>query len=122
MNLKEKSFGQRYLPKRHSNAKQFLTLGNIHQTKGLEFEVVFILGSHDGYFKRHETFQQKDKILEEISVMLTAVTRSRYYLYMLFPMTHEGWKNKSHKENASIFIRNCKKKLYREYSVELSRE
>jgi DNA helicase II / ATP-dependent DNA helicase PcrA len=122
INLKEKSFGQRYLPKRHSNTEQFLTLGNIHQTKGLEFEVVFILGSHDGYFQRYETFQQKDKISEEISVMLTAITRSRYYLYMLFPMAHEEWKNKTHKENASIFIRNCKKKLYREYSVGLGRE
>ena len=118
MNLKERSFGQRYLPKRHSNTEQFLTLGNIHQTKGLEFEVVFILGSHDGYFQRHETFQQKDKIQEEISVMLTAVTRSRYYLYMLFPMTHEEWKNKSHQENASIFVRNCQSKLFKTYSVE----
>ena len=118
MNLKERSFGQRYVPKRHSNKDQFLTLGNIHQTKGLEFEVVFILGSHDGYFKRHGTFQHRDKVLEEISVMLTAVTRSRYYLYMLFPMTHEEWKNKTHKENASIFIRNCQSKLYQKYSVE----
>ena len=61
MNLKEKSFGQRYLPKRHSNTKQFLTLGNIHQTKGLEFEVVFILGSHDGYFQRHKHFSKRTK-------------------------------------------------------------
>ena len=51
--------------------------------------------------------------------MLTAVTRSRYYLYMLFPMTHEEWKNKTHKENASIFIRNCAGKLYERYSVEV---
>jgi hypothetical protein len=34
-------------------------------------------------------------------------------------MTYEEWKNKTHKENASIFIRNCAGKLYGRYSVEV---
>ena len=95
-----------------------LVLSNIHQAKGDEFEVVFVLGSDDRPFKKFGTFKNPKTVDDEIMVMLTAVTRSRRYLYLMFPMTPKEWKRKKHRTNPSIFIRNSPDNSYHKYSVE----
>ena len=116
--IKEKSFGQYYIPKRHQTTDNFLTLGNVHQIKGQEFKAVFILGSYDSFFESHNSFENEESITDELLIMHTAITRSRRYLYMLFPMTHYDWKRKEHHNNSSIFIRNSPSELYESFSIE----
>lgn len=117
-NLNEKSFGQYYIPKRHQTTDNFLTLGNVHQIKGQEFKVVFIIGSYDTFFETHNSFENDESITDELFIMHTAITRSRGYLYMLFPMTHYDWERGNHPNNPSIFIIRNPKKLYDAFSIE----
>lgn len=102
------------------SSKEYLTLSNIHKAKGKGFKVVFILGPYDHNFedKNFGTFKNDKLITDEIMIIDTAITRCSRHLYFLFPMTYKEWKNKSHKKNPSIFIRNCSKKLYNRYSIE----
>lgn len=117
-NLKENPFGQYHIPKRHKGTDNHLTLGNVHQIKGQEFNVVFILGSYDTFFEKHNSFGNEDSIIDELYIMHTAITRSREYLYILFPMTHYDWERKNHPNNPSIFLIRSPKKLYDVFSIE----
>jgi DNA helicase-2/ATP-dependent DNA helicase PcrA len=116
-NLKQQSFGQYYIPKRHQTTDNFLTLGNVHQIKGQEFKVVFILGSYDTFFENHNSFENEDSITDELFIMHTAITRSREYLYMLFPTTYFDWVRKNRPNNPSSFIKRSPNKLYDAFSI-----
>lgn len=116
-NCQDKSFGEHHNLRGRDQTKKGITLANIHQIKGREFKVMFVLGSPDRLFENHKTFKSKLKITDELFVMLTAITRTKKHLYLLFPMTHDEWKKRIHKRNPSIFIRNCQKKIYHIYSV-----
>lgn len=117
-NYNDPSYEQ-YHPCNANPALGYLTLCNIHKIKGKGFEVVFILGTDDERFKiqNHDIFKNDKNVIDEIMIMDTAVTRSKRYLYFLFPMTYEDWKKKKHLHNPSIFIKNCSEKLYDVYSV-----
>ena len=121
-NCHDKSFGEHHNFKGRYQSKNEITLANIHQIKGREFKIMFVLGSPDtlSIENNRKTFKSKLKITDELFVMLTAVTRTKSHLYMLFPMTHDEWKNRIHKRNPSIFIRNCKRKIYHTHSVVVS--
>ncbi len=116
-NSHDKSFGEHHNFKGRYQSKNEIALANIHQIKGREFKVMFVLGSLDRLFENYKTFKSRLKIADELFVMLTAITRTKSHLYMLFPMTHDEWINRIHKRNPSIFIRNCQKKIYHIYSV-----
>ena len=119
-NCHDKSFGEHHNFKGRYQSKNEITLANIHQIKGREFKVMFVLGSLDRLFENYKTFKSKLKITDELFVMLTAITRTKSHLYLLFPMTHDEWRKRIHKQNPSIFIRNCQKKIYHTHSVLVS--
>ena len=119
-NCHDKSFGEHHNFKGRYQSKNEITLANIHQIKGREFKVMFVLGSLDRLFENYKTFKSKLKITDELFVMLTAITRTKRHLYLLFPMTHDEWRKRIHKRNPSIFIRNCQKKIYHTHSVLVS--
>jgi len=113
----DSSYGMYCPSNRVADDGEFITLSNIHKIKGKEFKVVFIIGSYDTMFENHEIFGDKEAIKDEIMVMDTAVTRSKRYLYFLFPMTKKEWNERKHKKNPSIFIRNCSEDLYDVYRL-----
>ena len=117
LNYQDPSYGTYYPSNRDIDDDGFITLSNIHKIKGKEFEVVFILGSYDTMFENHGTFDDDDLIKDEMMVMDTAITRSKRYLYFLFPMTKKEWDDRKHERNPSIFIRNCSKDSYESYSL-----
>jgi superfamily I DNA/RNA helicase len=92
-------------------------LSNIHKIKGKGFKVVFILGSYDTIFERKKIFDDQKTIDDEIRTIDTAITRTKRYLYFLFPMTKKDWDERRHEKNPSIFIRNCPDNLYEVYTV-----
>jgi len=116
LKYQDSSYGMYYPSNRVVGDEEFITLSNIHKIKGKEFKVVFILGSYDTMFENHNTFDDDDLIKDEIMIMDTAVTRSKRYLYFLFPMTKKEWDGRRHEKNPSIFIRNCSEDLYEVYS------
>lgn len=66
-----------------------LGLITVHSAKGLEFDVVFIMGMTDGTFPDYRARGNAAAIAEERRVIFVAVTRSRRLLYMSYPKTKE---------------------------------
>jgi DNA helicase-2/ATP-dependent DNA helicase PcrA len=56
----------------------------VHSSKGLEFEVVFIVGMAEGVFPDYRA-QNPSELAEEKRNAFVAVTRSRRLLYFSFP-------------------------------------
>ncbi|MBN2068345.1 MAG: ATP-dependent helicase [Opitutales bacterium] len=61
-----------------------LRLTTIHQAKGLEFPIVFILGMADEYFPSKRAMEEGD-LDEERRLFYVAATRAEKELYMLYP-------------------------------------
>ncbi|MGF1485290.1 MAG: ATP-dependent helicase [Opitutales bacterium] len=64
--------------------EETIRLTTIHQAKGLEFPVVFIIGLADGLFPLKRAIEEGD-IEEERRLFYVAVTRAKDELYMLYP-------------------------------------
>jgi DNA helicase-2/ATP-dependent DNA helicase PcrA len=64
-----------------------LRLTTIHQAKGLEFAVVFVIGLGEGMFPLRRAIESGD-IEEERRLFYVAVTRARDELYLCFPMVN----------------------------------
>ncbi|MFO1477443.1 MAG: UvrD-helicase domain-containing protein [Verrucomicrobiota bacterium] len=70
-----------------------LRLSTIHQAKGLEFDVVFLIMLCDGLFPSARSLESEDGEEEERRLMYVAVTRARNELYLSYPLiraTHSG--------------------------------
>lgn len=64
-----------------------IRLTTIHQSKGLEFPVVFILGLADGMFPLTRAIEDGN-LDEEIRLFYVSVTRAQDELFLSFPMVH----------------------------------
>lgn len=65
-----------------------LRLTTIHQAKGLEFPVVFVIGLADGLFPLKRTIDDGD-LEEERRLFYVAVTRAMEELYLAYPMLNQ---------------------------------
>jgi DNA helicase-2/ATP-dependent DNA helicase PcrA len=79
-----------------------LRLTTIHQAKGLEFPVVFIIGLADGTFPLKRAIDEQN-LEEERRLFYVAVTRAEEELYMSYPMLNNQG-NQVMRLNASRFI------------------
>jgi DNA helicase-2/ATP-dependent DNA helicase PcrA len=64
-----------------------LRLTTVHQAKGLEYSVVFVIGLGEGLFPLRRAIEGGD-IEEERRLFYVAVTRARDELYLCFPMVN----------------------------------
>lgn len=80
-----------------------LRLTTIHQAKGLEFPVVFVIGLAEGLFPLKRTIDQGD-LEEERRLFYVAVTRSMQELYLTYPMLNQQG-NTAMRLSPSRFIR-----------------
>ncbi|MDR2419831.1 MAG: UvrD-helicase domain-containing protein [Puniceicoccales bacterium] len=65
--------------------KETLSLTTIHQAKGLEFPVVFIISLSDGLFPLKRALEEEASIQEERRLFYVAVTRAKDELYLCCP-------------------------------------
>src|SRR5262249_30609200 len=63
-----------------------LRLSTIHQAKGLEFDVVFIIMLCDGLFPSARSLESEEGEEEERRLMYVAITRARTELYLSYPL------------------------------------
>jgi DNA helicase II / ATP-dependent DNA helicase PcrA len=63
-----------------------LRLSTVHQAKGLEFEVVFVIMLCDGLFPTVWSVDDPDKEEEERRLFYVAITRARDELYLCYPL------------------------------------
>ena len=89
-----------------------LRLSTIHQAKGLEFPVVFVIGCADGLFPLRRAVETGD-VDEERRLFYVACTRAKERLFMLYPKISSG-RDASLLE-VSQFIREADSSTYRMY-------
>lgn len=62
-----------------------IRLTTVHQAKGLEFDIVFVISVGDGLFPLKRAIEEGD-VEEERRLFYVAVTRAKDELYILYPM------------------------------------
>jgi len=68
-----------------------LRLSTIHQAKGLEFDVVFVIMLCDGLFPSARSLDTADGTEEERRLLYVAITRARNELYLSYPIIRAGF-------------------------------
>jgi DNA helicase-2/ATP-dependent DNA helicase PcrA len=63
-----------------------LRLSTVHQAKGLEFDVVFVIMLCEGMFPSARSLDTRDDVEEERRLMYVAITRARNELYLSYPL------------------------------------
>ena len=90
----------------------YLTLSNVHRSKGDEFHTVFYLGTLDHLYEKYGLFKSKKKKESELQLMNVAVTRARRELHLLFPIDKETWENDEDAHNPWRFVRDAYRDSY----------
>jgi DNA helicase-2/ATP-dependent DNA helicase PcrA len=71
--------------------KEACILSTIHQAKGLEWKVVFVIWLADGRFPSYLSFGKEEEMEEERRLFYVAVTRARDELYLSYPIVYSGY-------------------------------
>ena len=61
-----------------------VTLMTLHSAKGLEYEVVFIIGMEEGIFPHVNSFDNSEDLEEERRLCYVGITRAKKELYLLY--------------------------------------
>ncbi|HEX2058403.1 MAG TPA: UvrD-helicase domain-containing protein [Actinomycetota bacterium] len=70
-----------------------VTLMTLHNAKGLEFPVVFMIGMEDGVFPHLRSLGDPDQLEEERRLCYVGITRARERLYLLNAWSRSLWGN-----------------------------
>jgi DNA helicase II / ATP-dependent DNA helicase PcrA len=70
-----------------------IRLSTIHQAKGLEFDVVFVIMMCDGLFPSARSLDGAEGEEEERRLFYVAITRARNELYLSYPLMRAGYGN-----------------------------
>ena len=68
-----------------------LTLTTIHQAKGLEWSLVFIIGLTEGMFPHQRSMETEEQIEEERRLFYVAMTRAKNHLLITAPVVSSGY-------------------------------
>lgn len=90
--LAEAALGEQYGKDRIAERPQqdAVILSTIHQAKGLEWPVVFVIGLNDGQFPHSKVFDYPHEMEEERRLFYVAVTRAQEQLYLLYMEATRG--------------------------------
>ena len=100
------------------NDDEMVRLSTIHQAKGLEFDVVFIIMLCDGLFPSSRSTESLEGEEEERRLFYVAITRARNELYLSYPFIRRG----SHpgeelRQRPSRFLNELPKELLDEWNL-----
>ena len=68
-----------------------IKLSTIHQAKGLEFEIVFVIMLCDGLFPSARSTESNDGEEEERRLFYVSITRAKNELYLCYPLIRGGF-------------------------------
>ena len=91
-------------------------LSTIHQAKGLEFDVVFVIMLCDGLFPSARSIESVEGEEEERRLFYVSVTRARNELYLSFPILRFTPGGDSLQQE-SRFIKEIPKDLIEEWNL-----
>ena len=98
-----------------------IRLSTIHQAKGLEFDVVFVIMMCEGLFpsaRSIESDEDGDALEEERRLFYVAITRARNELYLSYPLIRAGYGNSGATlQQPSRFLEEIPKELLDEWNL-----
>jgi len=95
-----------------------LKLSTIHQAKGLEFDVVFVIMLCDGLFPSTRSIESNDGEEEERRLFYVSVTRAKNELYLTYPLFRAGWGGSGNEyQSPSRFLGEIPKALMNEWNL-----
>ena len=74
----------------HDN-QEALTLTTIHQAKGLEWDVVIVIGLTEGLFPHQRSLETEEQIEEERRLFYVAMTRAKRHLLLTAPLISSSY-------------------------------
>ncbi|WPD22847.1 MAG: ATP-dependent helicase [Candidatus Electrothrix scaldis] len=90
--------------------KKKLVLSTIHSAKGLEWDVVFLIGLADGLFPRQNA--DDEELEEERRLLYVAATRAKQQLFLMYPELIRTPDRKYHQASLSPFLQQVSPRLY----------
>ena len=99
-----------------------LVLSTIHQAKGLEWRVVFVIGLSEGQFPHAKSMEREEELEEERRLFYVAATRAKEELILVHPMTRYDYSTGTIINRPSVFMSELEPQVYEEVEVEESRE
>ncbi len=90
-----------------ANQQDTVTCITLHQAKGLEYPVVFLVGLEEGLLPHSRTLDDPDQIEEERRLLYVGVTRARRLLYLLYAFRRTSFGRTSLSE-PSRFLRDIR--------------
>jgi DNA helicase-2/ATP-dependent DNA helicase PcrA len=96
---------------------ELVTLSSVHQAKGLEWKVVFVIWMSDGMFPSSRSLESDDAIEEERRLFYVAVTRAKDELYLSYPHLRLGAGYGEMLQRPSRFLMEIPPELVEEWNV-----
>lgn len=96
-----------------------VVLSSVHQAKGLEWDVVYMIWLSDGEFPHERSMDDPEELEEERRLFYVASTRARDELYMSYPLFARKGKENPY-QNPSQFVKELDESTYEK--VELSKK
>ncbi len=105
--------------KKKEENEDAITLSSIHQAKGLEWKVVFLVWLADGMFPNGRVLESGDRGMfeEERRLFYVAVTRAKDQLYLTYPMTNPKSYTGDYITKPSRFLDDIPDELFEEWEV-----
>ena len=95
-----------------------MRLSTIHQAKGLEFDIVFVIMLCDGLFPSERSLDSAEGEEEERRLFYVAVTRAKNELYLSYPLLRAGYGNSGvTMQQPSRFLKEIPAELVEEWNL-----
>jgi DNA helicase-2/ATP-dependent DNA helicase PcrA len=95
-----------------------LVLSSIHQAKGLEWRVIFLIWAADGKFPSARSLRDPESEEEERRLFYVAVTRAKDELYVCYPLVVTDYSRQTVIQKPSRFITEVPRELFEVWSIE----
>ncbi len=97
---------------------ELLTLTSVHQAKGAEWKVVFIIWAAEGKFPSPRSLKEIDSEEEERRLWYVALTRAKDELYLTYPQMITDYNRQTVLQKPSRFVLECPPALFEIWNLE----
>jgi DNA helicase-2/ATP-dependent DNA helicase PcrA len=98
---------------------ELLILSTIHQAKGLEWSVVFLIWLVDGWFPSAAGLREEGGLEEERRLFYVATTRAKEHLYLCHPQRATDFRRRELILKPSRFVQEISDNLYEQWHVRM---